>query len=354
MNRPSSAFWKDKKVLITGHTGFKGTWLALWLNKLGAEVAGLALPPATTPNLYQLTGLEEDIQSHIADIRNPEEISNSLRDSQPEILFHLAAQSLVRPGYKNPVDTFASNVMGSVHVLDAARDRSSLKVIVMVTTDKVYHNREWLHAYRESDRLGGRDPYSASKAASEIVISSYRDSFLQEHEIAVASARSGNVIGGGDWSVDRLIPDAVRAWQKGEAVRLRNPDATRPWQHVLEPLNGYLQLAERLWDRPDLAGAYNFGPNLTETATVRSVLENARQAYGAGETVFETPPNDALHEAGRLALESSKAQALLGLMPVWRLEEALERTMSWYRAQYHGSDARSLCEADITQFEGCT
>ncbi len=343
-------FWRGKRVLLTGHTGFKGGWLALWLQRLGAQVTGIALPPDSTPNLFQLARVDDGMESRHADIRDAASLSAIIRPVRPEIVLHLAAQPLVRASYREPLETFASNVMGTAHVLDALRGVDSLRVAVMVTTDKVYQNREWPYPYRESDALGGHDPYSASKAASEIVIACYRDAFLAAQGVAVASARAGNVIGGGDWSQDRLIPDAVRAWQSGQVLAIRRPQSIRPWQHVLEPLAGYLTLARKLWEEPALAGAYNFGPQSGEAATVRDVVELARSAYGAGEVHFGDD-SAGPHEAGWLALETAKARNALGLVPKWALSESVKRTMAWYRAQQQGADARRLCEAEIAAYE---
>ncbi|BCX12095.1 MAG: CDP-glucose 4,6-dehydratase [Thermosynechococcus sp.] len=274
----NSFFWQGKRVLITGHTGFKGGWLALWLRELGATLCGISLPPATQPCLFELARVGEGMESHFIDIRDVESLARTVRKFAPQIVVHLAAQPLVRASYRDPLLTFATNIMGTAQVLDSLRGLDSVRVAVFVTTDKVYENREWPYPYRETDSLGGHDPYSASKAASELVVASYREAFLREQGIAVATARAGNVIGGGDWSEDRLIPDAIRAWQSGKQLFVRRPEAIRPWQHVLEPLYGYLVLAERLWDQPHLAGAYNFGPDPAEAATVRAVIEYARAA----------------------------------------------------------------------------
>jgi CDP-glucose 4,6-dehydratase len=347
---PESNFWRDKRVLLTGHTGFKGGWLALWLHRLGAQVTGISSPPDTTPNLFDLAEIRELCDSHFCDIRNAEALAKLISSAQPEVVFHLAAQPLVRCSYREPVETFATNVMGTAHVLDALRDIGSVKAAVMVTTDKVYRNNEWHWPYREADALGGHDPYSASKAASEIVIASYRDSFLAQQGVALASARAGNVIGGGDWSADRLIPDAVLAWQKGESIDIRRPNAIRPWQHVLDPLAGYLVLAEQLWKNAGLAGAYNFGPPSEEVSTVRDVIELARTAYGNG-AVHYGDGTEGPHEAGWLALEIAKARHTLGYQSRLSLTEAIQRTMTWYRSQYSGSDARELCENDIAIYE---
>jgi len=346
----SADFWQGKRVLLTGHTGFKGGWLALWLQQLGAVVTGIALPPNTTPNLFESARVAEGMHSHFGDIRDAAKLTEMVQAARPEVVFHLAAQPLVRASYREPVDTFASNVMGTVHLLDALRGLDSVRVAVMVTTDKVYRNLEHPYPYREDDALGGHDPYSASKAASEIVIASYRDAFLARQGVAIASARAGNVIGGGDWSEDRLIPDALRAWQSGRSLEIRRPQAIRPWQHVLEPLRGYLTLAEKLWHEPERAGAYNFGPLTHEAATVRDVIESAREAYGQGE-LFYGDGTEGPHEAGWLALETAKARVELGVVPRWSLTETVQRTMAWYRAQHEGRDARALCESEMQAYE---
>lgn len=277
-------------------------------------------------------------------------LSSLVRQAQPEVVFHLAAQPLVRLSYQDPLATYATNVMGTAHLLDSFRDLAGLRVAVMITTDKVYRNMEHHFPYRESDVLGGHDPYSASKAASEIVIASYRDAWLAKQGVAVASARAGNVIGGGDWSQDRLIPDAVRAWQTGAPLFVRNPNATRPWQHVLEPLAGYLSLAQSLWTQAELAGAYNFGPYAHQAASVEKVINMANSAYGSGEVCYEKQ-TEPMHEAHWLALETAKTQSVLGLYPRWSLAQCVTQTMSWYRDFGSGADARDLCEADFNAFE---
>lgn len=348
---PSADFWRDKRVLVTGHTGFKGGWLALWLQRLGARVSGIALEPNTTPSLHDALDLGARIDGHFIDIRDSQALAQRVRALRPDVVLHLAAQPLVRQSYADPLATWSSNVMGTAHVLDALRDLDSVRVAVMVTTDKVYRNLEWVHPYREGDALGGHDPYSASKAACELVVDSYRDAFLRAQGLAVASARAGNVIGGGDWSADRLIPDAVRAWQGGQTLSIRHPDAVRPWQHVLEPLAGYLVLAQRLWDAPVLAGAYNFGPLSDDVATVREVVTLAREVLGQGEVEFGAP-TDGLHEAGRLALDPSKAAFALNVRPRWALREAVAHTLAWYRDFQAGAGALALCERDIATYEG--
>lgn len=350
MMRPNANFWCGKRVLLTGHTGFKGGWLALWLERLGAHVTGVALEPVTDPHLFGAARVALALDSHYCNIRDADALARIVAQTRPQIVLHLAAQPLVRASYSAPLDTFGTNIMGTAHVLDALRAVDGARVAVMVTTDKVYQNLEQIYPYRESDALGGHDPYSASKAASELVIGSYRAAFLAERGVAVASARAGNVIGGGDWSADRLLPDAVRAWQLGRVLTVRHPNATRPWQHVLEPLAGYLCLAERLWTEPSYAGPFNFGPDPQCAATVGQVIGLARGAFGAGEVALETKA-PALHEAGRLALETAKAHHVLGYVPRWGLQASVERTMHWYRRFLNGGDARALCLADIDAFE---
>lgn len=342
-------FWCGKRVLLTGHTGFKGSWLAFWLTRLGADVTGIALPPKTEPNLFTLADISTSIANYYIDIRDAEKLACLVTEANPEIVLHLAAQALVRASYRDPLTTFSTNIQGTVNLLNAMRLLENLRVVVAITTDKVYQNLEHPFPYRETDALGGHDPYSASKAAAEIIIASYRDAFLAEQGVAVASARAGNVIGGGDWSEDRLIPDAVRAWSRGESLVIRHPNAIRPWQHVLEPLSAYLQLAERLWASRSLAGAYNFGPFTHEAATVREVVELAREVYGGGDILWgddiEGP-----HEAGRLTLEIAKARDSLGVQPRWSLQHAVSRTLYWYRAQQSSENVRNLCQADINAF----
>lgn len=343
-------FWHGKRVLLTGHTGFKGAWLTIWLQRLGAEVTGIALEPNTVINLFELANIKKDITNHFCDIRDTFKTSQIIRNARPEIVFHLAAQPLVRESYKDPLNTYTTNVMGTAHILEALRDLESIKVAVMITTDKVYQNNEWLYPYRETDTLGGHDPCSASKASSEIVIASYRDAYLAEQGVAIASARAGNVVGGGDWSEDRLIPDAVRAWQTAVPLQVRRPEAIRSWQHVLEPLIGYITLAQKLWHEIDLAGAYNFGPHTHEKVSVREVIEQARIAFGRGEVIYGDG-NIGPHEAGWLMLETSKVCETLGINPKWPLKETIHRTMAWYSSEQQGADARDLCEAEITAYE---
>jgi CDP-glucose 4,6-dehydratase len=348
---PDGRFWRGRRVLLTGQSGFKGCWLARWLWRLGANVTGIALPPAGSPSLYKLARVGQWIDSQYCDLRDHDDLANRVSLASPEIVFHLAAQPLVRRSYREPLVTFATNVMGTAHLLDALRRIDSPKAAIVVSTDKVYAGAEWpYYPYRETDPLGGHDPYSASKAASEIITGSYSKAFLRDRGLAVGAARAGNVIGGGDWSEDRLIPDALRAWQSGVPLRLRNPHAVRPWQHVLEPLAAYLVLAERLHQMPDKAGAYNFGPDGHEVATVEEIAHLASTAYGEGEVISQQE-SDGPHEEGWLALETAKARAELGVRPRWRLQTAVEKTMHWYREWKNGADALSLCDADIDDFE---
>jgi CDP-glucose 4,6-dehydratase len=346
---PDGSFWRGKRVLLTGHTGFKGAWLSLWLQRLGADVTGVALPPATQPNLFTLTGLPTGMQSRFCDIRDAPALAEIVSAARPEIALHLAAQPLVRPGYRDPRGTFATNIMGTAHLLDAIRGVDSLRAMVVVTTDKVYRVVHDAPPYREDDALGGHDPYSASKAAAEIVVASYRDAFLDEQGVAVATARAGNVIGGGDWSEDRLIPDAIRAWQAAATLEVRRPASVRPWQHVLEPLAGYLVLAERIHRQPELAGPFNFGPRASDAVTVREVIELAQAAYGGGRVHFASTATGP-HETPALTLDTSKAEKLLGVTPRWRLAEAVKRTIAWYRAVHAGGDPRALCAAELDAY----
>lgn len=347
---PSAAFWSGKDVLVTGHTGFKGAWLSFWLRRLGANVAGIALRPKTEPNLYSLIEDAMAMESHLCDINDSASIARLLNQIRPQIIFHLAAQSLVRPSYIDPLLTWKSNVMGTAHILDGMREVDTVRVAVMITTDKVYRNQEWPYPYRENDILGGHDPYSASKAACEILIDSYRNAYLADRQVAVASARAGNVIGGGDWSDDRLVPDAVRSWLNGKPLQIRRPDSIRPWQHVLDPLGGYMLLAERLWKDAGLSGAYNFGPESHQAVTVRQVVEMARAGQADWMVEYDERPSGP-HEAGRLSLEIARARGLLGFSPRWALDEAIQRTMEWYRGLHSGLKAHLLCKRDIDLFE---
>jgi len=326
-------FWQGRAAFITGHTGFKGGWLATWLSSLGAKVTGYALPPDTDPCFFDLCHLERQVRSIIGDIRDPAALTHALESSKPLVVFHLAAQSLVRTSYRDPAETFATNVMGTVRVLEAARAAESVRAVVVVTSDKCYENSGSIWSYREIDPLGGRDPYSASKACVELVTACYRSSFFEggPHPVGLATVRAGNVIGGGDWAEDRLVPDSIRAIRRGEPLSLRNPDAIRPWQHVVEPLAGYISLAELLCREADrYGGAWNFGPEDQGALTARGLAEKVFRHWGAGS--WQHARSDGrLHEAMCLKLDSSKAQTLLGWRPRLTLETAVRMAIEWYR-----------------------
>lgn len=344
-------FWKGKKVFLTGHTGFKGSWLSLWLQSMGADVMGYALAPPTTPALFDEARVGAGMQSQIGDIRDLQAITASMVDYNPDILIHMAAQPLVRLSYKQPVETYATNVMGTVHVLEAARQCSNLRAIVNVTTDKCYENREWAWGYREDEPMGGHDPYSNSKGCMELVTSAYRNSFFcKDQPAALASARAGNVIGGGDWAEDRLIPDILAAFEKQQPVVIRNPQATRPWQHVLEPLSGYLVLAENLWERgQDVAQGWNFGPKDEDARPVCWILDHMVSTWGKGASwTLDQDPQP--HEARYLKLDVSKARAHLHWSPTWSLEATLAYIVRWHRAWLNGDDVHALCLAEINAY----
>jgi CDP-glucose 4,6-dehydratase len=338
--------YHNKRVLITGHTGFKGSWLALWLSTMGANVTGYSLRPPTEPNHFDL--LELDINSLIGDIRDAEKVKRVFKEQQPEIVFHLAAQPIVRFSYKDPVETFSSNVMGTINVFEASRESYTIRAIVNVTSDKSYENKEWPWSYREIDPLGGYDPYSASKGCAEIITSCWRSSFFNiehygnSHHTLLSSCRAGNVIGGGDWAADRLIPDIMRAVSQNSRVKIRNPHATRPWQHVLEPLSGYLLLGQRLLEgRKEFAEAWNFGPSEDGNVKVEKIVRQVKRAwpkidYETGDV--SNPP----HEAGMLRLDCSKALAKLQWRPVWTGKTAVEKTALWYRAFYESNEVKSM------------
>ncbi len=348
-------FWAGRRVFLTGHTGFKGGWLALWLQRLGAEVHGFSLAPLTTPSLFEAAQVEKALASDTqGDIRDYPTFEGALKKANPEIIFHLAAQPLVRASYREPLETLATNVMGTAHLLEAARQVDGLRAIVVITTDKCYENREWVYPYRETDPLGGHDPYSASKACAEIVAASYRASFFgKEGVVAVATARAGNVIGGGDWAEDRLVPDCVRAFSSGQSVELRYPEAVRPWQHVLEPLSGYLMLAEALCGElaPDYAEAWNFGPDASGDATVGKIAQRVAEFWGNGKVVLPTAHNHP-HEAGLLRLDITKARSHLHWSPRWSIDRALEETVAWYKAWHSGKDMYAYTLAQIDTFKG--
>ncbi|WP_370302938.1 CDP-glucose 4,6-dehydratase [Pseudooceanicola sp.] len=342
------SFWSGKRVLVTGHTGFKGSWLSLWLTRLGADVAGLALAPDTEPALFDQLGLADRLDHRIGDIREAATVAERVAQVQPDVVFHLAAQPLVLASYDDPLLTWDTNVMGTAHVLQALRDLSRPCAAVMITTDKVYENREWVHPYREEDRLGGHDPYSASKAGSELVIASWRKSFLAGHPVRVISARAGNVIGGGDWAANRILPDLARALGQGAALRLRNPAARRPWQHVLEPLSGYLRLAEAAYRGEVLADSYNFGPEPADVHPARALVETALSHWpGTWEDASDPA---APHEAGLLSLGIERARADLGYVPRWGFADSVRHSMEWYRDVAGGASPLDITAAQIAAF----
>lgn len=352
--QPSAAFWRGKRVLLTGHTGFKGSWLSLWLQSLGVQLHGLGLAPPTTPSLFEVARVAEGMAHQVLDIRDFEALRACLQHLQPEIVIHMAAQPLVRMSYQQPVETYATNVMGTVHVLEAARQAGSVRAIVNVTTDKCYENREWLWGYREGEPLGGHDPYSSSKACAELVSSAYRASFLQAQGLALATARAGNVIGGGDWALDRLVPDILGALEQREPVQIRNPHAVRPWQHVLEPMAGYLLLAERLWQQgAEAARPWNFGPSDEDAWPVQAIVERLCALWGRGAQ-WQLQPGEHPHEARFLKLDTSQARQHLGWLPRWGLETALARITDWHQAWLDGADMRAVCLQQITQHQSYT
>jgi len=343
-------FWKNKRVFLTGHTGFKGSWLSLWLHKLGAEVKGYALAPESTPNLFGVANVDGVVASEIGDIRNLNQLRKSMMDFNPDILIHMAAQPLVRLSYKEPVETYDVNVLGTVKVLESARSCSNVKSIVSVTTDKCYENKEWPWGYREYEAMGGYDPYSSSKGCAELVISAYRRSFMQEHGIGLASVRAGNVIGGGDWSEDRLIPDILDAFEKRESVVIRNPKATRPWQHVLEPLSGYLILAEKLYEQPDAyAEGWNFGPHDDDAKPVDWILNRMVEMWGDGAS-WNLDKGSHPHEAVFLKLDISKAKTRLHWQPVWKLDDTLKRIVDWHQGWLNDKDMQMVCLKEIDEY----
>lgn len=356
-----TSFWSGKRVFITGHTGFKGAWLSLWLLHLGAEVTGISLEPETQPALFEQLNLASAINHHLGDIRDSARLQAVIKSAQPDVVFHLAAQPLVRRSYLQPVTTWDTNVLGTIHVLESLKGLTHPCSAVFITTDKCYENREWLHGYRENDPLGGHDPYSSSKAAAELAISSWRSSFFQgaQTQIAIASARAGNVIGGGDWSEDRILPDAMRSLGAHQPIKVRNPNATRPWQHVLDPLGGYLLLAQRLYeqigsptDTSSLRSAFNFGPPLESNQTVESLVSAILQHW-PGDWLDVSKP-DAVHEATLLNLVADKAHHLLKWHSVWDFQRTVKETVSWYRQAESVSSRevlRSLTLAQIQQYE---
>jgi CDP-glucose 4,6-dehydratase len=349
------SFWQDKRVLLTGHTGFKGSWLSLWLQSMGAHVVGYALAPPTNPSLFEVAEVAKGMTSIIGDIRDLEHLRRVFAEHQPQIVIHMAAQPLVRYSYIEPVETYSTNVMGTVNLLEAVRSTASVKAVVNVTSDKCYENREWVWGYRENEAMGGYDPYSSSKGCAELVAAAYRNSYFhpdkyQTHGVAIASGRAGNVIGGGDWAGDRLIPDIMRAITQGKPVNIRNPHAIRPWQHVLEPLAGYLQLAQKLYEEgAGYAEGWNFGPAEEDAKPVQWIVEKLTGAWGEGAS-WVLDGGEHPHEAHYLKLDCSKAKARLDWHPRWHLEDALSAIVEWHRAHRDGKDMRELTLSQISAY----
>lgn len=352
-----SSFWTGKRVFLTGHTGFKGSWLCLWLQRLGAEVIGYSLAPGTEPSLFDLAHVSDGIRHVLGDVRDAAALLKAMQDASPDIVIHMAAQSLVHEGYKSPVATYATNVMGTVHLLEASRHVSAVRAVIVVTSDKCYDNREWVWGYRENEPMGGRDPYSNSKGCAELVTHAFRQSYFlndtrraQGAVVGVATARAGNVIGGGDWAANRLVPDIFRSLFAGETVAIRQPNAIRPWQHVLEPLSGYLALAEKLYTGPQtFAEAWNFGPDAADARPVQWIVEQLTRDWST-DAEWRVDGDTHPHEAHYLKLDSSKAHALLSWSPTWNLAETLHRVTEWYRAFHDGENVRDLTLQQIDEF----
>lgn len=351
MRTVNRTFWKGKRVFLTGHTGFKGSWLSLWLEDMGAVVKGYSLEPNTKPNLFEVAKVFTGIESEFGDIRNFEKLKSSIKSFSPNIILHLAAQPLVRDSYEDPLGTYETNVMGTANLLQASRELPNLKSIVIITTDKCYENREWEWGYRENEAMGGHDPYSSSKGCAELVTSAFRRSFFKSTDVAIASARAGNVIGGGDWSKDRLIPDVLRSYNQGDQVIIRNPNATRPWQHVIEPLSGYLILAEQLYMKgQSFATAFNFGPRDEDCQAVESIL-NTINVYWSDCPGWKLDEEANPHEARFLKLDISKAKDKLNWTPKWNLESTIERIVDWNKAFVLKEDMRKYCIDEIKAYE---
>jgi len=343
-------FWQGKKVLVTGHTGFKGSWLSLWLQQLGAEAYGVALPPTTKPNIFERADVAKNMTSVSGDIRDIQLVKKEFLKIQPDIVIHMAAQALVRYSYQNPIETYQTNVMGTLHILEAIRECDSVRAAVMVTTDKCYENKEWIWPYRENEPMGGHDPYSSSKGCAELLIASYRDSFFSdEGSAAIASARAGNVIGGGDWSTDRLIPDIIKSFQSQQVVKIRSPNAIRPWQHVLEPLSGYLLLAEKLYtEGKSYAEAWNFGPKPDDMKSVQWIVNAMAQSWEHAQ--WDLDNSESVHEAYCLKLDSSKAAERLTWQQQWCLKQALDYTIEWYQAEQQGLSMGVFSHEQINKY----
>ena len=350
-------FWRGKRVFLTGHTGFKGSWMSLWLQSLGARVTGYALKPTTNPNLFDVANVAGGMRSVIGDVRDLQYLQKTMHETMPEIVIHMAAQPLVRYSYINPVETYSTNVMGSVHLLEAVRNIQGVKAVIIVTSDKCYKNREWLWGYREDETMGGYDPYSSSKGCAELVTAAYRSSFFnpksyQEHGVAVASVRAGNVIGGGDWAEDRLIPDFIRAIVAGKRLAIRSPNAIRPWQHVLEPLSGYLLLAEKLYTDGNLfSEAWNFGPDDNDAKSVEWIVNHLVSHWGDGANFSIDTSAASLHEAHFLKLDCSKAKMQLGWKPQWNVDETIERICAWHKAHLSGQNMKDYVLDEIKQYQ---
>ncbi|QWE20920.1 CDP-glucose 4,6-dehydratase [Polynucleobacter sp. AP-Kolm-20A-A1] len=351
------SFWMGKRVFLTGHTGFKGGWLALWLASIGAKVTGYALTPNTNPNFYEVAKVAGDLeQSHIADIRDLDRLKQTMAEARPEIVIHMAAQPLVRYSYLNPVETYATNVMGTVHILESIRNLDCVRAVVVVTTDKCYENKEWSWGYRENEPMGGHDPYSNSKGCAELVTSAYRQSYFSpekyaQHQVAIASARAGNVIGGGDWSEDRLIPDAIKAFETQQSLMIRNPLATRPWQHVLEPLSGYLILAQALYQEgAKFDGGWNFGPRDEDARAVQEVIDLLIKNWPSAAS-WTQDQSEQPHEAHSLKLDCSKARQYLNWVPRWNLEQAIKNITQWHEAQHQKSNMHEMSLMQIAAYQ---
>lgn len=347
-------FWFGKRIFLTGHTGFKGSWLSLWLHSMGAHITGYSVDIPSTPSLFDLGNVGDVLVESVIDgnVTDLEKLKKSMQKANPEVIIHMAAQPLVRKSYESPVETYATNVMGTVNVMEAARSCPSVRVILNVTTDKCYENKEWQWGYREIDTLGGHDPYSSSKACSELVTSAYRRSFFQSSEIRVATARAGNVIGGGDWAEDRLIPDLVKSLRSGKQIQIRNPEAIRPWQHVLEPLSGYLLLCQRLYlEGEEYAQSWNFGPRDGDARSVEWIVEQMLSRWPYEHPGFHVIRQDHMHEANMLKLDCSKALKELNWAPRWQLDRALDATIQWVVGYLQGRDIKELCEQQIAEYE---
>ncbi len=348
------AFWSGRRVLITGHTGFKGAWLSLWLSTLGARVTGLSNDVPTSPSLFELAHVADQLEDLRVDVRDYAALDEAVRSADPEVLIHMAAQPLVRASFIDPRATYEINVMGTVNVLDVVRRAGNVRVVVNVTSDKCYENREWEWGYRESEPMGGHDPYSNSKGCAELVTDAFRRSFFSDPKgTRLASARAGNVIGGGDWGAERLVPDVMRAALAGEAVGVRNPNAIRPWQHVLNPLSGYLVLAQALWEEPRLAGGWNFGPADEDARPVRAIVEQLAERWN-GELRWSAEPGPHPHEAHYLKLDSSRARMLLGWQPAWALDDGLDAVVDWYGAYAEGDDMQAVTLRQIEAFQAAS